>query len=89
VRYWPFEETHFLLELLSQFPYVVVAEDQSYLEIYFSSDCQVERQRADDQDFGANKVFSTDQGEWVISFDTMGLNLTDFRRQFKIDYTCT
>lgn len=89
VRYWPFEETHFLLELLSQFPYVVVAEDQSYLEIYFSSDCQVERQRADDQDFGANKVFSTDQGEWVISFDTMGLKLSDFRRQLKIDYPCT
>ena len=33
----------------------------------------MDAQLSDDQDFGANKVFLTDQGEWVISFDTTRL----------------
>ena len=36
VRYWPFEEIHLPIKKLSQLPYVVVAKDKSYLEIYFS-----------------------------------------------------
>ena len=85
VRYWPFEETSFLSDVLSEFPSVVVAKDRSYLEVYFSSDRRVDRQRSDDQDLGANKVFSTEQGEWAISFDTTALSPSEMENVYAAD----
>lgn len=68
LRYWPFEETVFILEKLAHWSRAVRAQDESYLEIYFASGQNVDWQHSDDQDFGSNQFFSTDDDEWAISF---------------------
>ena len=85
MRYLPFEETRFLGDLLNKLPYVVVAKDKTYLDIYFSGDHRIDRRGSDDQAFGANKIFSTDQGEWVISFDTTALSMSEMEHIYTAD----
>ncbi len=84
VRYWPFREIHLPIKKLFQLPYVVVAKDRSYIEIYFSNDHQVDAQCSDDQDFGANKVFLTDQSELAISFRRPRLNIQNLSATLKV-----
>lgn len=76
VRYWPFEETTFLIDLLCNRGYIVPGE-KSYLEIYFTKNRKVDRRKSDDQDFGSNKIFSSEQGTWLMSFDTQGLSVSE------------
>lgn len=76
VRYWPFEETAFLIDLLCDRGYIVPG-DKSYLEIYFSQNSRVDRRKSDDQEFGSNKIFCSKEGTWLISFDTRGLSSSE------------
>ena len=75
VRYWPFQETRFVVDDLSGYQYVKVPEDKSCLEIYFSADGGVDRRASDDQAFGSNRVFYSEAGGWALSFDTIDLSL--------------
>lgn len=78
VRYWPFENTRFLADVVGSLPYVKVPEDGSCLEIYFSARGRVEARASDDQSFGSNRIFCSEEGGWAISFDTTGLSDTEF-----------
>jgi hypothetical protein len=79
VRYWPFEDTEFLCEALASLPYVAVAADKTYLDIYFSDDRRFDPERSCDQDIGASKVFSADGAGWALAFDTAALDRADLR----------
>ena len=76
VRYWPFENTRFLADVVCSLPYVKVPEDGSCLEIYFSRG-RVQARASDDQSFGSNRIFCSEEGGWAISFDTTGLSATE------------
>jgi len=58
-------------------PYVKVPEDRSCLEIYFPGGGRVEARASDDQSFGSNRIFCSEEGGWAISFDTTGLSATE------------
>jgi len=86
VRYWPFDNTRFLADLVGSLPYVKVPEDGSCLEIYFSGRGRVEARASDDQSFGSNRVFYSEEGGcWAISFDTTGLSATEVLSFAKTD----
>jgi hypothetical protein len=69
VRYWP-DDTGFLLDTANKFSYVIVPESRFYMEIYFSSNRSVNKQKSKDQDFLYDKIFSSETGEYIIVFDT-------------------
>lgn len=74
VRYWPFETTAFLCNILADLPYVVIADDRAYMEIYFTAERAIDAERSRDQDFGTSKVFTVDGAAWALAFDTVALN---------------
>ena len=74
VRYWPFETTEFLCEALASLPYVVVAVDRTYVEIYFAEERDIDAERSSDQDFGTSRLFSADGGAWALALDTAALS---------------
>lgn len=77
VRYWPFDNTRFLADLVSSLPYVKIPQDSSCLEIYFSNG-RIEASASDDQSFGSNRIFYSEEGGcWAISFDTAGLSASE------------
>lgn len=69
LRYWP-DDTTFLLDVVRGFPYVVVPQNNFYMEIYFSTNRDVDLEKSGDQDFLYDKVFASDTGEYLICFDT-------------------
>jgi hypothetical protein len=80
VRYWPFEDTLPLDELrqrLAPSADVAIAPDDSHLDVYFSSDHEVDTERSADQAFGGNRIFATDQGDLAISFDLTALQQSE------------
>jgi hypothetical protein len=74
VRYLPFDKTRFLVDLLCSLPYVTAPKDRSYVEVYFVKNPRPDSMRSDDQAFGSNKVFYSEEGGWLLSFDTTGLS---------------
>jgi hypothetical protein len=77
VRYWPFEEFRFICEKLAHSSSVLRAQDFSHLDILFADIQDMNWHSSDDQDFGSNQLYSTDDDEWSISFATTGLNDTE------------
>lgn len=75
VRYWPSEETHFLVSTASPLSYsrVYDNERQPWVEIYFSDDRNVDYERSKDYDFVYSRVLSSDLAEYAICFDTGSL----------------
>lgn len=77
VRYWPFEGTAFLCQALAGLPYVVVDQERRGLEVYFSSDRDFDPQNSGDQEFGDNRVFQSEPGEYALSFATRAIEETE------------
>ena len=80
VRYWPFAEIDFPAAACDQLSYVVVEGEGSSLEVYFSPRRDYAAGVSDSQDFGENKLFSSEEGEFVISFGTHWLTDSDIER---------
>ena len=74
LRYWPFEDTAFLVDAMRPLQYVTASADRSFVEIYFGELREFDEQMSDDQDFGNAKVFGSDDGSWALTFDVTGLD---------------
>ena len=68
VRYLPVDELKFLWHALANLPYVKVNQKIKSIEFYFSNDRTVDESVSDDQDFGSNSVYKSDDGIFAISF---------------------
>jgi hypothetical protein len=72
VRYWPFEDTQFLLQEVAHLRYVKVAAGR--LEIYFHSSDQIDQENSADQDFLYCELFRSDERCYAIAFGLENLN---------------
>jgi len=76
VRYWPFEDTEFLIDFAKGLAYV--STDLSrYIEIYFSGQRNAEPNLSSDQDFSYDAIFRSDEGEYAIGFGAEALSEAD------------
>ena len=72
VRYYPVQEVEFLCTLTEPLPYVEIDPQTRILTLYFSEDRGVEPSISADQDFGDNKVYKSETGEYGLSFNARG-----------------
>jgi|GEM_PF-4489811 len=72
VRYYPFKELEFLCDAIEHLSYIVIEPKTKILSLYFSDDHGAEQYSSDDQDFGDNRVYKSDAGEYAISFNAYG-----------------
>lgn len=77
IRYWPFDFTEFMFDVVAKLPYVVISPHRSNFEIYFSSIPKPASGRSDDQHFGCNKIYFSPQGDSLITFGTGTLTRTE------------
>jgi hypothetical protein len=69
VRYLPVDGLEFLGHALVHLPYVEVNEQIRSIEFYFTDDRGVDESVSDDQDFGSNRLFKSQDGVFAISFN--------------------
>jgi hypothetical protein len=79
VRYWPQEPHYFPFRQVEHLSYLVTTEGIPCVEIYFSPNQEFDNRQSDDQAFGDNKIFSTDQGEYLITFGTYTLTHSELK----------
>lgn len=73
IRYYPFEDVDFLFEVIRSFEYIEIAADNNSFNIYFSDERHIDESKSDDQSFGDNKVYKSESGEYLISFNATGV----------------
>ena len=57
---------------------VYVPDDKPFLEIYFSKNHNFDPELSVDQDFGDNKVYLSDEGDYLITFGVENLSESEF-----------
>jgi hypothetical protein len=68
VRYYPFEDIHFLFDIVGTLNYIDASRNREVFNIYFSDDRVFDESVSDDQAFGGNKVYQSWSGEYAVSF---------------------
>jgi hypothetical protein len=77
VRYWPFEGLGVLFNIARPFSYVEIEMKDKGIIFYFSDERNFDEMNSSDQVFGDNKIYKSDVGEYLISF-----NVTEFKDTF-------
>jgi len=68
VRFFPFEDLAFLYGLARRLDYVSIDETGKGLDIYLSNDRDVDESFSNDQAFGGNRLFSSGEGDYALTF---------------------
>ncbi|ETW96940.1 MAG: hypothetical protein ETSY1_24585 [Candidatus Entotheonella factor] len=69
LRYWLFEKIDPRLPLLTSLPYINSDQEEGFIEIYFFDSRSYVQANSDDQDFGNQGIFLSDQGLIALAFD--------------------
>ena len=80
VRYWPDDDSSFLLPLLRSLPYAYVPTSGHYAELYFSRTRRFDDRQSADQAFRYNKVFRSEGGTYLIAFEDSKLTIRQVGR---------
>lgn len=83
VRYWPFEDTQFLLREVAALNYVKVTP--RCLDIYFDGRDEIDQESSADQDFLYCEVFKSDDGRYAIAFGLENLSEAELASLDKAD----
>jgi hypothetical protein len=69
VRYFPFEDSNFLLKELVQLKYSKT--DEHSIDIYFVEEQHrsINEDISDDQKFGGNRIFKSSEGKYLLTFE--------------------
>lgn len=73
VRLSPFEDLEFLFDVVKSLGYVDLDRGSKYFNIYFSDERLYDEARSDDQAFGGNKVYASEGGEYLLTFNAAGV----------------
>jgi hypothetical protein len=86
IRYLPLLDFEFPMHLVRHLDYI--AEDDGALEIYFTADRRFDPESSKDQDFGGNWIFSSQEGDLVITFATEWLSDSDLEslRSYPVEW---
>lgn len=80
VRFWPYQEAAFLLDVVVDLPNATVVEDQEYAEVFFSAGREFRPEISTDQDFGENYVLSSPSGGYALAFDSSRVDAPEVER---------
>jgi hypothetical protein len=69
-----------LLDKLTNLPYVRLDERLAFAEIYWGDDRSTNRESSGDQAFGLNRVFQSAAGDVAISFGTHALSAAEMEQ---------
>lgn len=83
VGFWLFEEMHVLSSDLQRLSYVVTADDR--VNIYFSTQQDIDPQQSADQEFLTTRAYRSVQGEWAIAFHATSLSQMERENLSSVD----
>lgn len=71
VRYFPFEDSSFLLDELGELEYLRTDKNKDSINICFLDEthCLIDEEASNDQDFSENRIFKSSEGKFLFIFD--------------------
>ncbi len=71
VRYFPFEDSNFLLNEVIHLNYSKIDKVKGNMDIYFvdAEHCLIDEDISDDQKFGDNRIFKSSEGKLLLTFE--------------------
>lgn len=80
IRYWIFDDNPVLLDknfiqlVTESLPYTVYLNEKNCLEVIFDKTKKIIQEESDDQDFGFNAIFKSDDDRYLLAFDVANLD---------------